>query len=401
MSNIISTPLATAKNAFSALKKRTDEQTQDLLKHLAIAIERNSDLILAENQKDLAILSENSQIRDHISLSEQQITQLAQSVRTITTLNHSKGKVLVQHQQNGLLLEKIEVPLGVIGLVCEDMPNLLPVFAALCLRSGNACLLQGGANALHTHCCLVELIQNILQQHHFPKAAVQLLSTDKATMLNMLRANHLMAKVVACGSNALIDFVRTQTTIPLLAIAPTVCHILITQYADLKKTINVLTQHPLSQFSLCSALNTLVIEASMAEKCLPSLLPSFEEKNIEIFADERAFPILDACGEYHHLYKSDPEDFEETAFFPKYAIKIVDGLAEGLAHIQRYSTKHAEAIITESQSEWEHFMEAITATTIYKNASVHTINSYNTPKTTTYDGLTIKKLLTTQWIGIG
>ncbi len=267
-----------------------------------------------------------------------------------------------------MLVRKVTAPLGVVGVIYESRPNVTVDVAALCIRSGNAAVLRGGSDAFHTNTILVTLIRRALEENGVDADSVVLLPTDRSLVNELLTATQFVDIIIPRGSQQLIDFVRQHSRVPVIETGAGVCHTYVEASADLEKAARIVTNAKVSRPSVCNALDTVIIDKSIAAQFLPLLAPSLAGYNVEIFADETAWPILHQAG-YPYLQHAGEADFGREFLDFKCSVKTVDNADDAFAHIRRYSSKHSEAIITQNVALGDRFQQEVDAAAVYVNAS--------------------------------
>jgi glutamate-5-semialdehyde dehydrogenase len=361
--------LEQAKGAASAIRGLADDRKQQLLLRLAEYLTSNTEAIVAANRLDLEKMSDTDPKKDRLLLNATRIAQLSASLRDIAALPDPANQLLLERTlANGLLVQKFTVPLGVVGVIYESRPNVTIDVAALCIRSGNVCVLRGGTDAYHTNTVLVGLIKEVLREFNVNEHAVQLLPTDRALIGEMLTAVKYIDIIIPRGSQQLIEYVRTHSRVPVIETGAGVCHTYVEASADLKMAANIITNAKVTRPSVCNSLDTVLVDSKVAVPLLGLLAKSLPKWNVEIFADAKAYLILFALG-YPFLQHATPEDFGREFLDYKCSVKVLDGLDEALAHIQQYSSKHSEAIVSNNTSLAERFLNEVDAAAVYINAS--------------------------------
>jgi glutamate-5-semialdehyde dehydrogenase len=403
--------LEQAQNATRSIKALADEGKQQLLRNLAAKLLLHSEDIIRENRKDLDKMSEGDPKKDRLLLNKERIASLAASLEDIALLPDPANQVLSEKKlENGLLVRKLTVPLGVVGVIYESRPNVTVDVAALCLRSGNACVLRGGTDAFHTNQCLVALIKETLQGSGTDPNAVQLLPTDRNLINEMLTASKYIDILIPRGSQQLIDFVRENSRVPVIETGAGVCHTYVESTADLDKASRIVTNAKVSRPSVCNALDTVLVDAAVASPFLSLLAPSLAAYDVEIFADETAYGILKAGG-YPQLVAAQPEDFGREFLDFKCSVKVVKDAEEALEHIRRYSSKHSEAIISNNTALSDRFLREVDAAAVYVNASTRFTDGgvfglgaeigISTQKLHARGPFALEKLVTEKWVVYG
>ena len=361
--------LEKAQQATSAIKTLPGRQKQELLQRLAARIQEHAQEIITANQQDLDRMPDTDPKKDRLLLNAARIGQLAESLQEIALLPDPANQLLLEKKlANGLLVQKRTVPLGVVGVIYESRPNVTVDVAALCIRSGNVCVLRGGSDAFYTNTCLVSIIQQVLREFELPETVVQLLPPDRNLIGELLTAVKYIDIIIPRGSQQLIEYVRENARVPVIETGAGVCHTYVESTADLDQASAIVTNAKVSRPSVCNALDTVLVDNAVAAKFLALLAPSLQAYNVEIFADERAFPILEKAG-YLYLQQAAPEDFGREFLDFKCSVKVVDNADEALEHIRQYSSKHSEAIISTNATLSERFVNEVDAAAVYVNAS--------------------------------
>lgn len=361
--------LEQAQQATQSLKALSDHGKQALLKKLAARVVENTDAIITENKKDLDKVSDQDPKKDRLLLNAARIQQLADSINEITALPDPSNQLLVERTlDNGLHLQKRTAPLGVVGVIYESRPNVTLDVAALCIRSGNVCVLRGGSDALNTNIILVTLIRDTLREAGVDVNAVQLMPVDRALIGEMLSAKKYIDIIIPRGSQQLIDYVRANSSVPVIETGAGVCHTYVEKTADLQKASVIVTNAKVSRPSVCNSLDTVLVDKEVAKELLTLLAPSLLPYNVEIFADETAYAILESL-QYPLLQHAAPADFGREFLDFKCSVKVVSGVDEALQHIREYSSKHSEAIVSSDAAVSERFLNEVDAAAVYMNAS--------------------------------
>ncbi len=403
--------LQDTQQAAVAVRRLTDGQKTALLDRLAMVLLENAPAVLTENQRDLDQISDADPKKDRLRLSPARLQDLAHSLRQVARLPDPAGLLMAERElQPGLWLKKLAVPLGVVGVIYESRPNVTVDVAALCLRSGNGCVLKGGKEADYSNRALVGLIQAVLREFDVPEAAVQLLPPTRAAVAELLTATRYVDVLIPRGSESLIQYVRANAQIPTIETGAGVCHTYVEQSADLDMAAQIVVNAKVSRPSVCNSLDTVLVDAAVADTFLPLLLPDFLAYGVEIFADETAFDILKQAN-YTYLQPARPTDFGREFLDYKCAIRVVSGPDEALSHIQAYSSKHSEAIVSANQAVIDRFLTDVDAAAVYANASTRFTDGgcfglgaelgISTQKLHARGPFALEKLVTEKWVIVG
>jgi len=355
--------------ASSKIRKANSDQKRQLVRDIANLLENNVNEIIRENALDLQRMDDQNPRKDRLMLNEQRIADLVQSLHALCLLPDPVGQVLrSENRENGLFIEKRSVPIGVIGVIYESRPNVTIDVAALCLLAGNAVVLRGGSDAAASNQILVKWIKEALVLNNLPADTVNLLSGGREQVKELLEADKFVDMMIPRGSQELIDFVRQHSKVPVIETGAGVCHTFVSNQADLQKAIPVVVNAKVSRPSVCNALDTILVQRGIAAEFLSGILADFAKYQVEIYADESAFALLQA-RQYPHLRHAQAEDFGREFLSFACSVKVLDSLEDALEHIRKYSSRHSEAIISEDADETTRFMEEVDAAAVYSNAS--------------------------------
>ena len=414
--NTITPLLQATKQASAVVRRLSPALKTNLLNRLADVLTAHTAQIVAENQEDLDRMDPADPKYDRLKLTKARVEGLAQSLRDVAVLPDPGGEVLIDRTiEQGLTLRKIAVPLGVVGVIYEARPNVTVDVASLCLRSGNACVLKGGKEADYSNRYLVGLIQDVLTEFDVPKAAVTLLPTDGpasrgAVVNELLTAVRYVDIIIPRGSDSLIQFVRKNSLVPTIETGAGVCHTYVEASADLDKAVAIVVNARVSRPSVCNSLDCLLVDQAIANRFLPMLTADFRKWNVEVFADEAAYEIF-TQADYADLQRAKPDDFGREFLDYKIAVKVVAGPDEALSHIQTYSSRHSEAILSQNQLIIDRFLSEVDAAAVYANASTRFTDGgvfglgaeigISTQKLHARGPFALEKLVTEKWIVIG
>ncbi|MCF0061521.1 glutamate-5-semialdehyde dehydrogenase [Dyadobacter chenwenxiniae] len=400
--------LEQTQKASAAVRNLSGQQRSDLLLSLADKVLANVANIIAENKKDLDVMDDADPKKDRLLLNEQRIQGLAQSLRDVAALPDPSGQVILERTiEQGLSLRKIAVPLGVVGVIYESRPNVTLDVASLCLRSGNACVLKGGKEAHFSNLFLVGLIHKTLAEFDINSEAVMLLPTDRKFVTELLTATKFVDIIIPRGSESLIKFVRENSLVPTIETGAGVCHTYVEKTGDLEKAAAIVVNAKVSRPSVCNSLDTILLDKEIASELLPKLKADFIKWNVEVFADETSYAILEKDG-YPMLQHAEEKDFGREFLDYKCSVKVVDGLDEALDHIRAHSSRHSEAIISKDEGKIERFLREVDAAAVYANASTRFTDGavfalgaeigISTQKLHARGPFALEKLVTEKWI---
>jgi glutamate-5-semialdehyde dehydrogenase len=363
---------------------------------------------LDANRLDLEAIPGSDPKKDRLLLDGARIQGLAQALRDVARLEDPCGRILVEREiQPGLHLQKTTVALGVVGVIYESRPNVTVDVAALCLRSGNACVLKGGKEALHSNTVLTGLIGKALDKWDVPRAAVSLLPSDRAHVRELLTATRHVDILIPRGSDSLIQFVRENATVPTIETGAGVCHVYVESSADLLAAKNIVVNAKTQRPTVCNAMDTLLLDRQLAASFLPEVAAGLLPWNVEIFADEGVYEVLLEAG-YPFLQGAREDDFGREFLDFKCSVKLVEGPDEALAHIERYSSRHSEAIVTGDEALAGRFLQEVDAAAVYVNASTRFTDGgefglgaeigISTQKLHARGPFALEKLVTEKWL---
>lgn len=336
---------------------------------IADTAEVNCAIILAENARDLSRMDNSDPRYDRLKLTEERIKGIAAEMRNIASLPSPVGRLLSDTvRPNGLKIRKISVPFGVIGIIYEARPNVTFDVFSLCLKSGNACVLKGGSDAICSNTAIVKMIREVLSNHQIDENVLTLLPSGREETIQLLNARGYVDLIIPRGGQNLINFVRGNATIPVIETGAGVCHTYFDEFGDREKGREIVFNAKTRRVSVCNALDCLIID----NKRLPDLgyiTAPMTEKNVIIYADEKAFRVLNGVYPSGLLRRATSESFGTEFLDYIMAVKTVSGFDEALEHIATYSSKHSEAIITENMERIEMFQKMVDASAVYSNTS--------------------------------
>ncbi len=365
----LSQTLSAVRTAGTTLIDLDDATVNAVLTYLASALVSNEKTILKANEKDVAAMKPEDPTHDRLRLTPERIKGIADDVRTVMSLPSPLGIVLEDRTRpNGLHISKISVPLGVVGIIYEARPNVTVDAFTLCFKSGNACVLKGGSDAIHSNRALVSVIQKVLKKHKIDEHVVHLLGTDREETDEMLRAHEDIDVIIPRGSANLIKHVREHARVPVIETGAGIVHTYVDASADLQKASAIVLNAKTRRCSVCNSLDTLVIHRDLLPKLLQLVQP-LRDHGVEIFADGESFAVLDGAYDDTLLHRAKPEHFGTEFLSLKMSIKTVGSLDEALAHIAAHGSKHSEAIVSEDQAAIDTFLKKVDAAAVYANAS--------------------------------
>lgn len=340
-----------------------------ILNELAETLKALKQDIINANQKDLALMSSTDSKYDRLLLSENRILAMADEVKLVASLPNVLENILQEKtREDGLILKKISVPLGVVAIIYESRPNVTIDVFSLCFKSGNACILKGGKEAYHSNKILVDIIKTILINHDINPEIIYLMPSDREAVNILLDAVGFVDVCLPRGSQSLINFVRDRAKIPVIETGAGIVHAFFDLSGNLTKGINIVKNSKTRRVSVCNALDCLVIH----EERLPdlwNLIESLAEEKVEIFADTESYKQLDGYYPKELLNKASKDDFGREFLDYKMSIKTVKSFKQAVDHISSYTSGHSEAIISEYQISIDYFLKNVDAAALYVNAS--------------------------------
>lgn len=357
-----------AKQAYYALASASTAQKNAALLRMAALIEQHRADILAANQQDMAHAQAkglDAALLDRLQLQEQTIDGMCEGLRQIVALPDPVGEMdEFRTRPNGLQIGKMRVPLGVIGIIYESRPNVTVDAAALCLKSGNACVLRGGSEALHSNLAIAQLIRQALQESGLPEAAVAFIEhTDRAGVGAMLQSPDLIDVIIPRGGKNLVARIAAEARVPVIKHLDGICHVYIDEFADNNQALNIAFNAKTSRYGTCNTMETLLIHTSRAAELLPQLAARYAEKQVELRGCEQTRTILP------HIHTATEADWETEYLAPILSIKIVASLNDAIAHINHYGSHHTDSIVTEHYSHAQTFLRLVDSASVMVNAS--------------------------------
>jgi len=357
------------QQASRTLAQVSPDTINAVLLAVAEAAVQHTEFILVENAKDLARMAPDDPKYDRLQLSAARIQAIADDLRNVASLPSPLGNVLTETDlANGLHLRKVRVPLGVVGIIYEARPNVTFDVVALCLKTGNACVLKGGSDADFSNRAIISVIHEVLTTHGLNSAVATLLPADREATAALLQAVGYVDVLIPRGSQQLIDFVRNNARVPVIETGAGIVHTYFDETGDLAKGRAIVANAKTRRVSVCNSLDCLLVhERRLVD--LPTLLAPLAKAGVLLHADERAYPALRGVYPNELLQPARPEDFGTEFLSLQLAVKTVANLDEALDHIARHGSKHSEAIVSEDAAHIERFLNAVDAAAVYANAS--------------------------------
>ena len=344
------------------------ETINKVLLAVAEAAEAKADFILQENQKDLDRMEPTNPLYDRLKLTKDRLQGIASDMRNVVSLPSPLGKVLKETvRPNGLIIRKVSFPFGVVGVIYEARPNVTFDVFSLCFKSGNAVLLKGGSDAHATNLAIVQVLHEVLERFQIDTHIVELLPASHDATAEMLQAVGLVDVIIPRGSSRLIQFVRQNAKVPVIETGAGICHTYFDAEGDLEKGKAIIHNAKTRRVTVCNAMDCLLLhESRLAD--LPALCAPLAEKSVTLYADERAFQVLEGHYPATLLCHATSDSFGTEFLDYKMAIKTVDSLQEAIDHINGIGSGHSESIVTENKAHGEQFCRDIDAACVYVNA---------------------------------
>jgi len=362
--------------AASRLVAKADTATKNrALTLTAEAIERDAARLLTANALDLDAARAkklDAPLIDRLTLTKKSIADMADGLRQIAQLPDPIGEISeLKQQPSGIKVGRMRVPLGVIAIIYESRPNVTADAAGLCLKAGNACILRGGSEALHSNQAIAECVHAGLKAAGLPETAVQVIeTTDRAAVGELLRMNEYVDIVVPRGGKSLIERVMQESRIPMIKHLDGVCHVYIDDQADIEKAISIADNAKTQRLGTCNTMETLLVARGIADRVLPRLAKIYQDKGIELRGDESTRKLVPG------IKGATEEDWYTEYLAPILAVRVVDDLEQAMEHIARYGSQHTDAIVTEDEQRANRFLREVDSSSVIVNASTRFADGY-------------------------
>lgn len=359
---------AKAKEASVRLVSVDTVTKNNALEAIARALTERANEIIAANNTDIENAKNNGTrqaMLDRLTLTKDRINDIAEGVRQVKSLEDPIGEVIKMWKRpNGLTIGQKRVPMGVIAIIYEARPNVTVDAAALCIKTSNACILRGGSEAINSNKMIMKIMQDAAYEAGIPEGSLNIIEdTSRETATQLMKMNGYIDLLIPRGGKGLIKSVVDNATVPVVETAAGNCHVYVDGDADLDMALSIVLNAKVQRPSVCNAAETLLIDSKIAEKFIPIVFNALKEKNVEIRADKKAKAIF-----------ADASDVSDEDYYTEYndyiiAVKVVDGIEEAIAHINKYNTKHSEAIVTNNYEHSQKFLNEVDAAAVYVNAS--------------------------------
>jgi glutamate-5-semialdehyde dehydrogenase len=404
-------PFQETKDASKKLLRLSEQEINSLLIDLSKALIQKQEEILEANSKDLERMDPNDPKYDRLKLSKERLVDISKHTLAIAQMPSPLGHVFQERQmKQGPYLKQVSVPFGVIGIIYEARPNVTVDCFVLSFKSGNACILKGGSDARESNKAIVKIIHEVLEKNELPTALLHLMPHERESAKIMMEARGQVDIIIPRGGKSLIQFVIENSKVPVIETGAGICHTYLDESADLSKAPAILFNAKTRRPSVCNSLDCLLIHESQLSK-LPEILAPMAEKKVTIYADEdshKALATNQTLTAYPFLEKAKLEHFGQEFLSLKMSVKTVHSLEEALAHIELYSSKHSEAILSENPQNIARFLNEVDAAAVYSNTSTGFTDGaefglgaeigISTQKLHARGPMGLKELTSTKWI---
>jgi len=368
ISNYINTLGKQARAAGREISKADSGKKNQALLKIAEAIEANKDSLKTENQKDLVAGKEKGldpALLDRLELTPDRIDAMIEGLKQIAALADPVGEITdLSYRPSGIQVGQMRVPLGVIGIIYESRPNVTVDAAALCLKSGNACILRGGSEAIHSNQAIAACITQGLQAAELPATAVQVVeTTDRAAVGQLITLKDSVDVIVPRGGKGLIERISQEATIPVIKHLDGICHVYIDGKADSEKAINIAFNAKTHRYGVCNAMETLLVAENIAGEILPALANKYLAEGVELKGCLKTCSLIPECS------RATDEDWDTEYLAPILSIKIVENIDDAINHINLHSSGHTESIVTEDYTLARRFLREVDSSSVMVNAS--------------------------------
>lgn len=357
-----------ARQAGREISKADSGRKNDALLKIAAAIAAGSAELAIENRKDLQAGKDNgmdSASLDRLELTPARIEAMIEGLKQVAALPDPVGEITnLSYRPSGIQVGQMRVPLGVIGIIYESRPNVTVDAAALCLKAGNACILRGGSESIHSNRAIAACIARGLAEAGLPQQAVQVVeTTDRAAVGELITMKEYVDVIVPRGGKSLIEHISAEATIPVIKHLDGICHVYIDDKADLQKAVAIAMNAKTHRYGVCNAMETLLVAENIAPKVLPILAEQYAAKTVELRG------CLKTCSLIPNAVRATEQDWHTEYLAPILAIKVVADMDEAIAHINHYSSAHTEAIVTEDYTLARRFLREVDSSSVMVNAS--------------------------------
>jgi len=373
--HILKIAKAAKKASYQMALIGTNEKNHALIL-MAKALEAQQSYLIKENAKDLdaaAKANYSTALIDRLTLDSKRIFAMAKGLRETVKLKDPVGQLLETiRRPNGLLIKKIRVPLGVVGIIYESRPNVTADCAALCLKSGNAAILKGGREAIHSNKAIFKVLKSQLKKTKIPQDALQLIeSTDRQAVHELLKLDEYLDVIVPRGGEGLISFVADHSRIPVIKHYHGVCHVYVSDKADLKMAHSITMNAKVQKPGVCNAMETLLVDRAVARKFLPPVIEDLQKAGCEIRGDAATRAIVK-----DNVKKATEKDWRTEYLDLILSVRVVENIDQAIEHINSYGSHHSDTIVTKDQNQAQVFLDAVDSACVYVNASTRFTDGY-------------------------
>jgi glutamate-5-semialdehyde dehydrogenase len=365
-----------ARAAARVVAKADTDTKNRALRAMAVAVRRERAKLLAANAEDVAAAKAaglEPALVDRLTLTENSVESMAEGLEQVAALPDPVGAITdLAERPTGIKVGKMRVPLGVIGIIYESRPNVTADAAALCLKSGNACILRGGSEAIRANQAIAACVHEGLRAAGLPEDAVLVVNTpDRAAVGELLRMHEYVDIIVPRGGKSLIERIVAESRIPMIKHLDGVCHVYIDERADVDKAIRIADNAKTQRYGTCNTMETLLVHAAIAPRVLPALARIYKEKGVELHCDEAAAKVIrDALdGAAPAIKPASEQDWYTEWLAPVLGVRVVKSLDEAIEHIARYGSQHTDAIVTEDDARARRFLREVDSSSVMVNAS--------------------------------
>ena len=392
------------------LSRVTETEKNKVLLRMAEELERNSNFLMEENSKDVAKAQKagiSKAMLDRLTLKQATIDQMAKGLREVAALPDPVGKIIsMWRRPNGLLVGKMRIPLGVIGIIYESRPNVTVDAAALCLKSGNAVILRGGSESIKSNLAIASILREALRESSIPENAIQVIPvTDREAVTEMLQLEEYIDLIIPRGGEELIRAVVAQSRIPVIKHYKGVCHIFVDAGANMDMAVDICLNAKVQRPGVCNAMETLLVHQDIAAKFLPLVANKLKKAGVVIRGCEKTKSIL------KKIEKAEEHDWHDEYLDLILAVKVVKNIDEAIAHIEKYGSLHTESIITDDYANSQRFLNEVNSSTVLVNASTRFSDGFelglgaeigiSTTKLHAFGPMGLEELTTTKFIIYG
>jgi glutamate-5-semialdehyde dehydrogenase len=367
--------LKEAREASRVLAHVSTKNKNKALLGMANSILKHSRYILLRNSKDVSIATKKGMSRafiDRLTLTDKRIKEMAESLKSVAGLKDPVGETIRQWRRpNKLLIKKVRVPIGVVGIIYESRPNVTSDCAGLCLKSGNACVLRGGAESINSNLAIHDVITEDLNKFGIPKAVVSMIDVvERKAVGVMLRADELIDLIIPRGGESLIRYVTENSTVPIVKHYKGVCHLYVDKYADLKMALEIAFNAKVQRPGVCNAIETLLVHEDIAKRFLPGVAKVLEGAGVELRGCDKTRKIL------KHIKKASEDDWYAEYLDLILAVKVVKDTNEAITFINKYGSSHSDTIVTKNRKIADEFLNKVDSACVYLNASTRFTDGY-------------------------